>query len=128
MDGLPLPGCRTGLTAFVRRTDGSQMTDSNSPSNWDSLISDLGVTPPPEEKPRQAARPSQPRPVKKPAAPRPRPAAAPAASWDAIASQLGVTPAPEPVAPRPAPAAAAAGGPAGGNRRCGAAQVRAAAA
>ena len=66
------------------------------------------------------------RPSKKPAARRPRPAAAPAASWDSIASQLGVTPAPEPVAPRPA--AAAAGGRRGGNRRCGAAEVRAAAA
>jgi len=90
------------------------MSEPTQKSHWDSLLTELGATPPAqEEEPRQPPPSVPPRPYipksdrrpKRPASPPPSPA-----SWDALASELGIQPAPtetsvEPSAPLSAAAA-----------------------
>jgi hypothetical protein len=103
-------GGRAILQALQNRLP--SMTDPNSPSHWDELISTLGATPSPQEQESQ-----QPHPTASPQSPPhksvPRksqhhqPAKAPSrpADWDMLASQLGVAPELPPTAP-PAPSVA----------------------
>ncbi|NLF06766.1 MAG: hypothetical protein GX594_02145 [Pirellulaceae bacterium] len=72
------------------------MADPNPTNHWDSLLSDIGATPPPdgvlhqpEPKEPPAAKPP------KPSSPRRAPPAK-AANWDVIAGALGIQPAPQP--------------------------------
>ncbi len=62
---------------------------SNNPDHWNSLISDLGVQPPPPTEETRQTKPAAPPPRPRPAAP--KPAAAPKLTdWSHLANQLGV--------------------------------------
>lgn len=75
------------------------MTEPNSSSHWDSLISDLGAKPPVEEESQRQPAPQQPEPPRpeKPAPVEHR--SRPATNWDQLAGNLGVTSAPQPIEP-----------------------------
>ena len=94
---------RLPLSTVNRSTN---MADPNPSNHWDSLASDLGV-----KLPEQEAAPPEPAPLasQPPPLPTPKPRAAPKAStpapalasWDALASDLGLATAPQPIAPQP---------------------------
>jgi len=91
---------RWAIGAKSCRTD-ENMTEPNPQNHWDSLISDLGATPPAEEESLRQSGPTTPQPSGKvkPASAARRPRSAASANWDLIADELGVAPAPRPIAP-----------------------------